>query len=73
MTARPVAVRNGLNPPTASFVSGTENENMSTPAKAQASPSRRTEAGAMPAAVVVASIGESVASDLARPSRMLCA
>jgi hypothetical protein len=46
---------------------------MSTPAKAQASPSRRTEAGATPAAVLVASIGESVASDLVRPSRMLCA
>ena len=37
--ARPVAVKSGLNPPTATFVSGTENENMSTPAKAHSRPS----------------------------------
>ena len=40
ITALPVAVRNGLNPPTATLVSGTENENSSTPRKAQASPFR---------------------------------
>ena len=40
---------------------GTENENISTPANAQTSPSRRTEAGAATAAVVVASIRQSVA------------
>ena len=41
ITARPVAVRNGSNPPTATFVSGTENEKMRTPRSAHANPSRR--------------------------------
>ena len=40
ITARPVAVRNGLNPPTATLVSGTEKEKSSTPRKAQDSPRR---------------------------------
>ena len=73
ITARPVAVRNGLNPPTASFVSGTENENITTPANAQARPSRRTEAGAAAAAVVVACIGQSVATGLPSAAGDRCA
>ena len=40
MTARPMAVRNGLKPPTATFVIGTENENSSTPTNAHTSPAR---------------------------------
>src|SRR6185312_1894006 len=60
MTARPVAVRYGLKPPTASLVSGTENENISTPANAHARPSRRTETGATAPGVVAASTAESV-------------
>jgi len=40
MTARPIAVKNGLKPPTATFVIGTENEKSSTPTNAQTSPAR---------------------------------
>jgi len=49
MTARPIAVKNGLNPPTATLVIGTENEKSRTPRNAHANPVRtealRCEAG----------------------------
>jgi len=61
MTARPVAVRNGSNPPTATLVIGTEKENSSTPTNAHTRPARTRSSVAAPAAslATAASLGAS--------------
>jgi len=43
MTARPIAVKKGLKPPTATFVIGTENEKSRTPTKAHSRPWRTVD------------------------------